>query len=84
MRYAAITQETVVESYLCAIETIVSEYQKPNELNINDANDPQPMLLNTISWLRNNASEAKRTPLLIKRIYRIQNEIAQLNKQSIC
>ena len=80
MRYAAITQNTVVEDYYSAMSNIAAKYQTPSQLNANDTSNPQRMLLDTISWLRNNAPDAKSTPRLIKRIYRIQNEIAHLSK----
>jgi site-specific recombinase XerD len=81
MRYAAITQETVVKDYHSAMGKIAEKYQTQSQFNVIDAPDPQRMLQDTISWLRNNAPEAKGTPRLIKRLYRIQNEIAHLNKQ---
>lgn len=81
MRYAAITQESIVKDYYSAMDKIAAKYRLPNHQIESDGSDPRRMLQNTIYWLKKNFSDSKRTPRLIKRLYKIQNEIACLSKQ---
>jgi len=79
MRYAAFSQNTLTKDYHSAMAKIATRYQLPDKRSAIAEPDPQRMLLDIISWLRNNAAENNSTRRLIKRIYKIQNEIARLN-----
>jgi site-specific recombinase XerD len=78
MRYAAFTQNTLVRDYHFAMAKIVTQYQLPDNPSPIAEPDPQRLLLDIISWLRKNAPEHYSTHRLIKRIYKIQNDIARL------
>lgn len=81
LRYAAITQETVVKDYLSAMERIANQY-KLQSMHLESASaNPQRLLIDTISWLRNYAAGDSQTPRLIKRIYKIHDDIARLTKR---
>lgn len=83
LRYAAITQETVVKDYFSAMEKISLQYKIQNRPIDNSATaNPQRLLIDTISWLRKHAAGDSQTPRLIKRIYRIHDDIAQLIKRT--
>lgn len=77
--YAAVTQETVVKDYFSAMVKISSHYELP-ERTTNDASNPDRMLRDVISYLRNNTgSDAQR---LITRIHKIRYEITHLTDDS--
>ncbi len=78
MRYAAVTQETVVKDYFSAMTKISPQYELPNPIPVamDDNPDPDRMLRDVISFLRNNA--ANHAQRLITRIHKIRYEIAHL------
>ena len=78
MRYAAITQDTVVKDYHAAIARISAQYDVPLPPALAGEPDPERMLTDTISWLRNNARDDRRAQLLIKRLYKLRDDIAPL------
>lgn len=81
MRYAAITQNTVVKDYHAAIAEISAQYDVPLPPSLPSEPDPERMLTDTISWLRNNARDDRRAQLLIKRLYKVRDDIAPLVEQ---
>lgn len=78
MRYAAITQDTVVKDYHAAIARISAQYDVPVSPALPGEPDPERMLTDTISWLRNNGRDDRRAQLLIKRLYKLRDDIAPL------
>lgn len=80
MRYAALTQNTVTKDYHRAMKQIMAKYDLPLKTIPICKPDPERMLLDTISWLRNNSPEDNNTHRLIKRLYKLNNEIALLSK----
>ncbi|MCP4614415.1 MAG: tyrosine-type recombinase/integrase [Planctomycetes bacterium] len=83
MLYAALTQHTVVNDYHCAMEKIAAKYDLPDKTPSISTSKPVPerMLMDIISWLRNNAPADNHSHRLIKRIYKIKDEIAHLNNR---
>jgi site-specific recombinase XerD len=81
LRYAAITQETVIKDYLSAMGKISNQYKLPGKYTATVEANPQRLLIDAISWLRNYAADDTQTPRLITRIYKIHDEIARLIKQ---
>jgi len=81
MLYAALTQHTVVNDYHRAMEKIAAKYNLPDKTPSVGKPIPERMLMDIISWLRNNAPEDNHTHRLIKRIYKIKDEIAHLNNR---
>jgi len=78
MRYAAITQDTVVKDYYAAMARIGAQYDVTPRSSAHGEPDPRRMLSNTISWLRNNAPQDARTQRLIKRLYKLRDDIETL------
>jgi len=84
MRYAAVTQETVVKDYFSAMAKISSRYELPgsaSQISIGDTPDPDRMLRDVISYLRNNAATDNNAQRLITRIHKLRYEIAHLEKR---
>ena len=81
MLYADLTQHTVVNDYHRAMETIATKYNLPGKTLSIGKPIPDRMLMDIISWLRNNAPEDNHSHRLIKRIYKIKDEIAHLNNR---
>ncbi|MFC1611966.1 tyrosine-type recombinase/integrase [Myxococcota bacterium] len=76
MRYAAVTQETVVKSYYAAIAKISPHYELP-AANFIDEPSPDQMLRDVISYLRNISTAENQTKRLITRIHKIRHDIAK-------
>lgn len=84
MRYAAVTQETVVKDYFSAIAKLSSRYELPEHASAisgADAPDPDRMLRDVIAYLRNNTGSDNNAQRLITRIHKIRYDIAQLEQQ---
>jgi site-specific recombinase XerD len=84
MRYAAITQETVVKDYFKAMNAISSRYTLPENSSAiipSDTPDPDRMLRDVISYLRNNHDTNRNARRLITRIHKIRYEINLLENQ---
>ena len=78
MRYAALTQDTVAKDYHAAMARISAQYDVPLSPALPGEPDPERMLTDTISWLRNHAPDDRRAQLLIKRLYKLRDDIAPL------
>lgn len=81
IRYAAVTQETVVNDYYRAMAKLASRYDLPettSPLGSENAHAPERMLRDVISYLRNYAATDKNAQRLITRIHKIRYEIAHL------
>ena len=84
MRYAAVTQETVVNDYFKAMAKISARYEIPNHpspLKQCDSSDPDRMLRDVISYLRNAAPTDQNANRLITRIHKLRYEISHLKNQ---
>jgi site-specific recombinase XerD len=84
MRYAAVTQETVVNDYFKAMSKISARYEIPKhalERSLADSPDPDRMLRDVISYLRNAAPADPNASRLITRIHKLRYEIAHLENQ---
>ena len=85
-RYADITLHFVIDQYRNAMLNISSKYETANAYGQTRGidNHPNRLLLDTISWLRLNRDDfttnPKKIDSLIKRIYRLEQEIANLEK----
>ncbi len=81
MRYAAVTQETVVKDYYKAMAKISARYELPDRASHSTIDDPDPdrMLRDVISYLRNNDEGDQRTRRLITRIHKLRYEIVHLD-----
>lgn len=77
MRYAAITQQTVVRDYFAAMEKIAPRYQMPVTEPDIDAPDPDRALRDVIAYLRNHALPDDQNRL-IQRLHKLRHEIANL------
>jgi site-specific recombinase XerD len=82
MRYAAVTQETVVNDYFSAMANIAPRYELPKRTaDTNpEAADADRLLRDVISYLRNN-SATNNAQRLITRIHKIRYEITQLENK---
>lgn len=81
MRYAAVTQETVVNDYFKAMSKISARYEIPEQAplrSIADSPDPDRMLRDVISYLRNAAPADPNASRLITRIHKLRYEISHL------
>ena len=76
MRYAAITQRTVVKDYFAALAKTSSRYPSPVTSSL-DEPDPDRMLRDVISCVRNRAGGAT-AHRLISRIHKLRHDIAHL------
>jgi site-specific recombinase XerD len=85
MRYAAITQETVVRDYYAALKKSEEIYAPAVRPQTARQPDPKQMLTDTISWLRKNHSatpkQKSRADAIIKRIYKIRDDINAISNQ---
>lgn len=84
MRYAAVTQETVVNDYFKAMDKISVRYEIPEHAPLRaiaDSPDPDRMLRDVISFLRNAAPADPNASRLITRIHKLRYEIAHLKNQ---
>lgn len=84
MRYAAVTQETVVNDYFKAMSKISARYDLPEhsvQRSLDDAPDPDRMLRDVISYLRNASPSDPNASRLITRIHKLRYEIAHLENQ---
>jgi len=86
MRYAAITQETIVKDYYAALEKSEEAYTIPGKLTTPQPPNPEQMLTDTINWLRKNhtATDAQKrhADAIIKRIYKIRQDINTISTQT--
>ncbi|MFH0882467.1 MAG: tyrosine-type recombinase/integrase [bacterium] len=86
MRYAAITQETVVKDYYAALKISEETYAIENRPSTSQHPNPEQMLTDTISWLRKNhtstAVHKHRADAIIKRIYKIREDIKIISNQT--
>jgi len=80
MRYAAITHDTVARDYHAAMARVSARYDVPLSSSLSGQPDPERMLTDTIAWLRNNADDDPRADRLVKRLYKLRAEIADLVK----
>jgi site-specific recombinase XerD len=85
LRYAAITQDTVVKEYYEALSQLQRKYTEPLHTRKSENPDPQKMLSDVVRWLQKtvdpqhpNRNVALR---LIKRIKRIQTAIHHLDPE---
>ena len=82
MRYAAITQATILHDYHAAMAKIAESYDLTPSRPDLDAADPARCLLDAIYWLRrhldDNPADKRRTDALIKRLYKLRDDIAGL------
>ena len=76
MRYAAITQQTVVHDYFAALAKTSSKYPSPVTSSLHEP-DPDRMLRDIISYLRNRVGGAQ-SHRLIGRIHKLRHDIAHL------
>ena len=84
MRYAAVTQETVVNDYFKAMAKISTRYEiqnHPSPLKQSDSPDPDRMLRDVISYLKNTAPTDQNANRLITRIHKLRYEIGHLKNQ---
>jgi site-specific recombinase XerD len=85
MRYAAITQETVVRDYYAALKRSEEIYAPAVQPNPPRQPDPKQMLTDTISWLRKNHTatpkQKRRADAIIKRIYKIRDDINAISNR---
>ena len=81
MRYAALTQHTVVKDYYKAMAQIARQYELPTATSSCTIDKPNPdrMLRDVISHLRKNALAGSNTQRLIARIHKLRHEIAHLD-----
>jgi len=85
-RYADITLHSVIDQYCNAMLNISSKYETANTYGQARGidNHPDRLLHDTISWLRLNRDDFSANPnkidTLIKRIYRLEQEISNLEK----
>lgn len=77
MRYAAVTQQTVVRDYFAAMEKIAPRYQMQATAPDIDAPNPDRALRDVIAYLRNHARHDDQTRL-IQRLHKLRHEIANL------
>lgn len=86
MRYAAITQQTVVKDYYEAMSKISLQYDgcSANRAEIVDeaCPDPDRMLRDVISFLRNQGEVNQQIHRLITRVHKLRYEIANLDPQT--
>ncbi len=75
MRYAAITQQTVVEEFTTAMAKILSRYELPVQSSTLDEPDIHQILRNAVSYLRNNHGDAPHAHRLINRIHKLDHDI---------
>jgi site-specific recombinase XerD len=79
LRYAAITQETVVKEYYEALAQIAKKYALTQKTTATDAFDPMKALSDIARWLKKNRgqnpADKKVTQALIKRAKRLQTAI---------
>lgn len=75
MRYAAITQQTVVEEFTSAMAKILSRYELPVQSSIIDEPDLHQILRNAISYLRNNHGDDPRVHRFISRLHKLGHDI---------
>ena len=78
MRYAAITHDTVARDYHAAMARISAQYDVPQSPALSGQPDPQRMLSDVITWLRNNARKNQRTDRLVKRLYKLRDDLTPL------
>jgi len=78
MRYAAITQKTVVKEYHAALAKIEARYDLPTSPGAVEEPDPDRMLQDVISYLRNHAAGNSRARRLITRVHNLRRDIATL------
>ena len=78
MRYAAITQKTVVKDYHAALAKIGARYDLPASPGSVDEPDPDRMLQDIISYLRNHAAGSSRANKLIARLHNLRRDISAL------
>jgi site-specific recombinase XerD len=85
MRYAAITQETVVRDYYVALKKSEEIYAPVVQSKTQGQPDPKQMLADTINWLRKNHTatpkQKRHADAIIKRIYKIRDEINAISNQ---
>lgn len=84
MRYAAVTQETVVKDYFKAMDKISVRYEIPQNSSLlaqADSPDPDRMLRDVISFLRNAAPADPNASRLITRIHKLRYEISHLENR---
>jgi site-specific recombinase XerD len=84
LRYAAITQDTVVNDYFKAMAVIEKQYAtpSPHSSTPSDEANPNKMLTDIARWLQKSSADGNgkhaQIPSLIKRILYIQKQIQQL------
>jgi site-specific recombinase XerD len=82
MRYAAITQETIVNEYKEALKKSEAQYSCPDKIRTAQIVSPNRMLLDAITWLRKhhsaNPAQKRRSDAIIKRLHRIREDVAHL------
>ncbi len=81
MGYAALSQTTVVDEYRDAMAQIAGRYEVPAQLGVSGDADPQRLVLDTISCLRNHAPDQALAQRLIKRLYKLHTDIAPLTNR---
>lgn len=80
MRYAAITHDTVARDYHAAMARVSARYDVQPSPTLSGQPDPERLLSDTISWLRNNAGDDPRAHRLVKRLYKLRGDIEALVK----
>jgi site-specific recombinase XerD len=78
VRYAAITQETVVKDYYGAMAKISPQYELPTQCSEIPEPDPDQMLRDVISYLRNHAGGDDRVKRLITRVHKLRYDLKHL------
>jgi site-specific recombinase XerD len=79
MRYAAITQNTVVKDFYAAMAKISPQYELSETSSAIDEPDPDRMLRDVISYLRNHAADDSRANRLISRIHKLRHDLASIS-----
>ncbi len=77
LRYTAITPETVGKEYYQALQQLAAKYELPAPPSLQPEPQPAQMLEHLGCWLRKHAASHSRLRALLKRLDRLQRDVAR-------